>query len=115
MSLTALSRMNGRYWHRFLSWDLRPLYCWRQQITLCAGIYHRHIARWQYQNPLELIVTDTKAKDRMGKPFCWQMLVACFTQTFPPRHAVITLRQRAENQAALLPGSLAVIAVRQCG
>ena len=81
-----------------------------------------HIAEWQYQNPLELIITGCQSSEGQNgqTPFLLaEMLVwPCFTQVerFTLDAPFITLEQRTEHGVRCCRVRLpAVIAVRQCG
>lgn len=82
----------------------------------------RHIAEWQYQNPLDLIITGCQSSEGQNgqTPFLLaEMLVwPCFTQVerFTLDAPFITLEQRTEHGLRCCRVRLpAVIAVRQCG
>ncbi len=82
----------------------------------------RHIAEWQRQNPLDLIITGCQSSEGQNgqTPFLLaEMLVwPCFTQVerFTLDAPFITLEQRTEHGVRCCRVRLpAVIAVRQCG
>lgn len=118
--------MNGRCTGCAILWllGLRKLYCWRRR-QICAlrpEFVARHIAEWQYQNPLELIITGCQSSEGQNgqTPFLLAEMLGwpCFTQVerFTLDAPFITLEQRTENGLRCCRVRLpAVIAVRQCG
>ncbi len=81
----------------------------------------RHIAEWQRQNPLDLIITGCQSSEGQNgqTPFCWRK---CWSGPASPRWSAlldapfITLEQRTEHGVRCCRVRLpAVIAVRQCG
>ncbi|MDF6171178.1 electron transfer flavoprotein subunit beta/FixA family protein, partial [Escherichia coli] len=82
----------------------------------------RHIAEWQYQNPLDLIITGCQSSEGQNgqTPFLLAEILVwpCFTQVerFTLDAPFITLEQRTEHGVRCCRVRLpAVIAVRQCG
>ncbi len=82
----------------------------------------RHIAEWQRQNPLDLIITGCQSSEGQNgqTPFLLAEMLGwpCFTQVerFTLDALFITLEQRTEHGLRCCRVRLpAVIAVRQCG
>ena len=82
----------------------------------------RHIAEWQHQNPLDLIITGCQSSEGQNgqTPFLLAEMLGwpCFTQVerFTLDALFITLEQRTEHGLRCCRVRLpAVIAVRQCG
>lgn len=81
----------------------------------------RHIAEWQHQNPLDLIITGCQSSEGQNgqTPFCWRKCwagPASPVERFTLDALFITLEQRTEHGLRCCRVRLpAVIAVRQCG
>lgn len=92
MSLTALSMGDERalHWLRYLmalGFEEAVLLETAADLRFAPEFVARHIAEWQHQNPLDLIITAAKAaKGRMGKRhFCWRK---CWAGPASPRWSV---------------------------
>ncbi|MBW6090471.1 hypothetical protein KZ770_10035 [Escherichia coli] len=90
--------MNGHCTGCAISWllGLRKLYCWRRRLDLrfAPEFVARHIAEWQHQNPLDLIITGCQSSEGQNgqTPFLLAEMLGwpCFTQVgaFHSRRAV---------------------------
>ncbi|HAY5216556.1 TPA: electron transfer flavoprotein subunit beta/FixA family protein [Escherichia coli] len=127
MSLTALSMGDERalHWLRYLmalGFEEAVLLETAADLRFAPEFVARHIAEWQYQNPLELIITGCQSSEGQNgqTPFLLAEMLGwpCFTQVerFTLDAPFITLEQRTENGLRCCRVRLpAVIAVRQCG
>lgn len=127
MSLTALSMGDERalHWLRYLmalGFEDAVLLETAADLRFAPEFVARHIAEWQYQNPLELIITGCQSSEGQNgqTPFLLAEMLGwpCFTQVerFTLDAPFITLEQRTENGLRCCRVRLpAVIAVRQCG
>ncbi|HBN1708828.1 TPA: electron transfer flavoprotein subunit beta/FixA family protein [Escherichia coli] len=127
MSLTALIMGDERalHWLRYLmalGFEDAVLLETAADLRFAPEFVARHIAEWQYQNPLDLIITGCQSSEGQNgqTPFLLaEMLVwPCFTQVerFTLDAPFITLEQRTEHGVRCCRVRLpAVIAVRQCG
>ncbi|BBU81604.1 hypothetical protein EIMP300_30040 [Escherichia coli] len=132
MSLTALSRQKtsmgderALHWLRYLmalGFEEAVLLETAADLRFAPEFVARHIAEWQRQNPLDLIITGCQSSEGQNgqTPFLLaEMLVwPCFTQVerFTLDAPFITLEQRTEHGVRCCRVRLpAVIAVRQCG
>jgi len=127
MSLTALSMGDERalHWLRYLmalGFEEAVLLETAADLRFAPEFVALHIAEWQYQNPLDLIITGWPSSEGQNgqTPFLLaEMLVwPCFTQVerFTLDAPFITLEQRTEHGVRCCRVRLpAVIAVRQCG
>lgn len=127
MSLTALSMGDERalHWLRYLmalGFEEAVLLETAADLRFAPEFVARHIAEWQYQNPLELIITGCQSSEGQNgqTPFLLAEMLGwpCFTQVerFTLDALFITLEQRTEHGLRCCRVRLpAVIAVRQCG
>lgn len=127
MTLTALSMGDERalHWLRYftaLGFEEAVLLETAADLRFAPEFVARHIAEWQHQNPMELIITGCQSSEGQNgqTPFLLAEILAwpCFTQVerFTLDAPFITLEQRTENGLRCCRVRLpAVIAVRQCG
>lgn len=123
-----MSRLGAAVSTGLLPWVLAQ---WGMQVTLlllaadlrfASEFVARHIAEWQRQNPLDLIITGCQSSEGQNgqTPFLLAEMLGwpCFTQVerFTLDAPFITLEQRTEHGLRCCRIRLpAVIAVRQCG
>ncbi len=127
MSLTALSMGDERalHWLRYLmalGFEEAVLLETAADLRFAPEFVARHIAEWQHQNPLDLIITGCQSSEGQNgqTPFLLAEMLGwpCFTQVerFTLDALFITLEQRTEHGLRCCRVRLpAVIAVRQCG
>lgn len=126
MTLTALSMGDERalHWLRYftaLGFEEAVLLETAADLRFAPEFVARHIAEWQHQNPMELIITGCQSSEGQNgqTPFCWRKYwLALFypVERFTLDAPFITLEQRTENGLRCCRVRLpAVIAVRQCG
>ncbi|EHT3679307.1 TPA: MFS transporter [Escherichia coli] len=127
MSLTALSMGDERalHWLRYLmalGFEEAVLLETAADLRFASEFVARHIAEWQRQNPLDLIITGCQSSEGQNgqTPFLLAEMLGwpCFTQVerFTLNALFITLEQRTEHGLRCCRVRLpAVIAVRQCG
>ncbi|EFB2192219.1 MFS transporter [Escherichia coli] len=127
MSLTALSMGDERalHWLRYLmalGFEEAVLLETAADLRFASEFVARHIAEWQRQNPLDLIITGCQSSEGQNgqTPFLLAEMLGwpCFTQVerFTLDAPFITLEQRTEHGLRCCRIRLpAVIAVRQCG
>ena len=121
MSLTALSMGDERalHWLRYLmalGFEEAVLLETAADLRFAPEFVARHIAEWQHQNPLDLIITGCQSSEGQNgqTPFLLAEMLGwpCFTLDA----LFITLEQRTEHGLRCCRVRLpAVIAVRQCG
>ncbi len=116
--------MNGHCTGCAISWllGLRKLLETAADLRFAPEFVARHIAEWQHQNPLDLIITGCQSSEGQNgqTPFLLAEMLGwpCFTQVerFTLDALFITLEQRTEHGLRCCRVRLpAVIAVRQCG
>ena len=111
MSLTALSMGDERalHWLRYLmalGFEEAVVLETAADLRFASEFVARHIAEWQRQNPLDLIIIGCQSSEGQNGQ------TPCFTLDAP----FITLEQRTEHGLRCCRVRLpAVIAVRQCG
>lgn len=110
--------MNGHCTGCAISWLLETA----ADLRFAPEFVARHIAEWQHQNPLDLIITGCQSSEGQNgqTPFLLAEMLGwpCFTQVerFTLDALFITLEQRTEHGLRCCRVRLpAVIAVRQCG
>ncbi|MDU1268852.1 MAG: electron transfer flavoprotein subunit beta/FixA family protein [Escherichia coli] len=118
MSLTALSMGDERalHWLRYLmalGFEEAVLLETAADLRFAPEFVARHIAEWQHQNPLDLIITGCQSSEGQNgqTPFLLAEMLG-----FTLDALFITLEQRTEHGLRCCRVRLpAVIAVRQCG
>lgn len=112
MSLTALSMGDERalHWLRYLmalGFEDAVLLETAADLRFAPEFVARHIAEWQYQNPLELIITGCQSSEgRMGKRhFCWRK---CWAGPASPRWSVSLSTRRLSPSNSVLKTGCAV-------
>ncbi len=112
MSLTALSMGDERalHWLRYLmalGFEEAVLLETAADLRFAPEFVALHIAEWQYQNPLDLIITGCQSSEgRMGKRhFCWRK---CWSGPASPRWSALLSTHRLSPSNSVLNMGCAV-------
>ena len=112
MSLTALSMGDERalHWLRYLmalGFEEAVLLEMAADLRFAPEFVARHIAEWQRQNPLDLIITGCQSSEGQNgqTPFCWRK---CWAGPASPRWSALLSTHRLSPSNSVLNMGCAV-------